>query len=97
MVQNFQSIVYQECSMRLPLREFSLTLTSHAIRQLENFETDAIESVSTKSTTQNGNRNQSINQNFYLYIYVAWRALLMLTSFPLYFAKTPTHQHSEKI
>ena len=31
------------------LREFSLTLTSRAIRQLENFETDAIESVSTKT------------------------------------------------
>ena len=87
--------------MRLPLREFSLTLTSHAIRQLENFQTDAIESVSTKTKVFHNPEwkpiNQSINQNLYLYIYVAWRALPMPTSFPLYFAKTATHQRSEKI
>ena len=47
--------------------------------------------------TQNGNRNESINQNLYLYMYVAWRALLFLTSLPLYFSKTPIHQHFEKI
>ena len=72
MVQNFQSIVYQECSMRLPLREFSLTLTSHAIRQLENFETDAIESVSTKTKVFHNPewKPQSINQSKLLFIHL---------------------------